>query len=41
MTRKVAKELLATGRAPRDRSEQMIVNNFHGMIFKQNWRTNL
>ncbi len=30
-TRRVAKELLATGRAPRDRSEQMIVNNFRAM----------
>ncbi|HUP69046.1 MAG TPA: Fic family protein [Acidimicrobiales bacterium] len=34
-TRRVAKELLATGRKPRDRSEQMIVNNFQAMIFAQ------
>lgn len=34
-TRKVAKELLATGREPRDRSEQMIVNNFQAMLFAQ------
>lgn len=34
-TRRVAKELLATGRAPRDRSEQMIVNNFQAMIAAQ------
>jgi Fic family protein len=27
-TRQVAKEMLATGRAPRDRSEQMIFNNY-------------
>lgn len=27
-TRRVAKEMLATGRAPRDRSERMIVNNY-------------
>ncbi|UCF33572.1 MAG: Fic family protein [Phycisphaerales bacterium] len=27
-TRRVAKEMLRSGRAPRDRSEQMIVNNF-------------
>ncbi|WP_234987842.1 Fic family protein [Novilysobacter spongiicola] len=27
-TRRVAKELLSTGRAPRDRSEQMIFNNY-------------
>lgn len=34
-TRAVAKELLATGRRPRDRSEQMIVNNFNAMVFAQ------
>ncbi len=34
-TRKVAKELLATGRRPRDRSEQMIVNNYQAMVFTQ------
>jgi Fic family protein len=34
-TRQVAKELLATGRKPRDRSEQMIVNNYQGMQFAQ------
>lgn len=34
-TRQVAKELLATGRKPRDRSEQMIVNNFQAMLFAQ------
>jgi Fic family protein len=34
-TRQVAKELLATGRRPRDRSEQMIVNNFQAMVFAQ------
>jgi Fic family protein len=34
-TRKVAKELLATGRKPRDRSEQMIVNNFKAIMFAQ------
>lgn len=30
-TRRVAKEMLSTGRAPRDRSEQMIFNNFATM----------
>jgi Fic family protein len=30
-TRKVAKEMIQTGRAPRDRSEQMILNNFKTM----------
>lgn len=30
-TRRVAKELLSTGRAPRDRSEQMIFNNYATM----------
>jgi len=34
-TRRVAKELLATGRQPRDRSEQMIVNNYQAMVFAQ------
>lgn len=32
-SRKVAKEMLRTGRPPRDRSEQMIANNFHAMRF--------
>lgn len=31
-TRKVAKEMLQTGRRPRDRSEQMILNNFNAML---------
>lgn len=35
ITRRVAKELLATGRRPRNRSEQMIVNNFAAMLFAQ------
>lgn len=30
-TRRIAKEMLATGRAPRDRSEQMIFNNYETM----------
>ena len=30
-TRSVAKEMLLSGRQPRDRSEQMILNNFHAM----------
>jgi Fic family protein len=30
-SRKVAKEMLRTGRAPRDRSEQMILNNYRAM----------
>ena len=34
-TRRVAKELLQTGRAPRGRSEQMIVNNFRAMQVAQ------
>ena len=32
-TRRMAKELLRTNRTPRDRSERMIVNNFHAMQF--------
>jgi Fic family protein len=31
-TRRVAKEMLATGRKPRDHSEQMIANNFKAMV---------
>ena len=34
-TRRVAKEMLASGRKPRDRSETMIVNNFQAMLFSQ------
>jgi Fic family protein len=32
-TRRVAKELLRTGRAPRDRSERMILNNYRALEF--------
>ena len=32
-TRLVAKEMLRSGRSPRDESERMIVNNFHAMEF--------
>ena len=32
-TRRVAKELLRSGRPPRDNSERMIVNNYSGMEF--------
>ena len=32
-TRLVAKDMLRSGRPPRDRSERMIVNNYHGMEF--------
>ena len=34
-TRRVAKELLATGRPARDRSEQMILNNYQAMLYAQ------
>lgn len=34
-TRRVAKDLLASGRRPRDRSEQMIVGNLKAMLFAQ------
>jgi hypothetical protein len=34
-TRQVAKEMLATGRKPRDRSEHMIANNFQAMLSAQ------
>ncbi|MDZ4814233.1 MAG: Fic family protein [Pseudomonadota bacterium] len=36
-TRVVAKEMLRTGRAPRDRSESMIFNNYHAMRQIQQW----
>jgi len=32
-TRRVAKDLIRTGRAPRDRSERMIINNYRAMEF--------
>ena len=32
-TRRVAKAMLQEGRAPRDRSERMIYNNYQGMLF--------
>ena len=31
-TRRVAKEMIRSGRAPRDRSERMILNNYHTML---------
>ena len=34
-TRRVAKELLTSGRKPRDRSETMIANNYAAMLFSQ------
>ncbi len=37
-TRKVAKEMLRSGRLPRDRSEQMILNNFHTMQKIKIWK---
>jgi len=37
-TRQVAKEMLKTGRRPRDRSERMIWNNFQAMRQLANWR---
>ncbi|MHB8911405.1 MAG: Fic family protein [Lysobacter sp.] len=37
-TRSIAKEMLATGRQPRDRSEQMIYNNFAMMQALRGWR---
>jgi len=32
-TRKIAKAMIQEGRAPRDRSERMILNNYQGMLF--------
>ena len=37
-TRKVAKEMLRSGRLPRDKSEQMILNNFHAMQKISSWK---
>jgi Fic family protein len=37
-TRQVAKEMLNSGRQPRDRSEQMIYNNFQAMNALSRWR---
>lgn len=37
-TRKVAKELLRSGRPPRDKSEQMILNNFRTMQQIRTWK---
>ena len=34
-TRRVAKQLLMTGREPRDRSERMIVNNYRAMLLAE------
>jgi Fic family protein len=34
-TRRVAKEMLASGRKPRDISERMILNNYKGMMYAQ------
>jgi len=38
-TRKVAKEMLRTGRKPRNKSEQMIVNNWRTMLFIREHRS--
>ncbi|MDZ7785482.1 MAG: Fic family protein [Halioglobus sp.] len=32
-SRRVAKEMIRTGRKPRDKSEQMVLNNYHAMRF--------
>jgi len=37
-TRRVARELLRSGRTPRDHSEQMIVNNYQAMRFIREYR---
>lgn len=34
-TKKVAKEMIRQGRAPKDKSEQMVFNNYHAMRFIQ------
>jgi Fic family protein len=37
-TRKVAQEMLRQGREPKNRSEQMILNNFHAMQFVRDYK---
>jgi Fic family protein len=37
-TRKVAQEMLRQGRAPKNHSEQMILNNFHAMQFVREYK---
>src|SRR5579863_2904814 len=37
-TRKVAKEMLRSGRSPRDKSEQMILNNFQTLQKIKTWK---
>ena len=37
-TRRVAKEMLRSGRPPRNKSEQMILNNFHTMQQIRKWK---
>ena len=37
-SRAVAKEMLRSGRAPRDRSERMIVNNYRAMNLVRGWK---
>jgi Fic family protein len=39
-SRRVAKEMLRTGRPPRDRSERMISNNYHAMQYVATHRAN-
>ncbi len=38
-TRKVAKAMIQEARAPRSRSERMILNNYHGMLFIRDYIT--
>ncbi len=38
-TRKVAKDMIRQGRAPKDKSEQMIFNNYHAMQFILEFKT--
>ena len=37
-TRHVAKEMIRQGRDPKDKSEQMILNNFHAMQFIRDFK---
>lgn len=37
-TRQVAKEMIRSGRAPRDKSEKMIANNYEAMLLARSWR---
>jgi len=40
-TRRVAKDMLRTGRAARSKDEQMIINNYRAMLTLRSWKSQL